>query len=60
MRVVVARTTGNVGTAVLRALDDESRVDEIVAVARRAPGRRLGRAEFVSADVTTHQLEPGL
>jgi nucleoside-diphosphate-sugar epimerase len=58
MRVVVTGATGNVGTAVLRALDDESRVDEIVAVARRAPGRPLGRAEFVSADVTTDRLEP--
>jgi UDP-glucose 4-epimerase len=58
MRVVVTGATGNVGTAVLRALDTESRVHEIVAVARRAPGRRLGRADFVSADVTTDRLEP--
>jgi UDP-glucose 4-epimerase len=58
MRVVVTGATGNVGSAVLRALDAEPRVDEIVGLARRAPGRRLGRAEFVSADVTTDRLEP--
>jgi UDP-glucose 4-epimerase len=58
MRVVVTGATGNVGTAVLRALDTESGVDEIVGVARRPPGRRFGRAEFVSADVTTDPLEP--
>jgi nucleoside-diphosphate-sugar epimerase len=58
MRVVVTGATGNVGSAVLRALDTESRVDEIVGVARRAPGRRLGRAEFLSADVTADRLEP--
>jgi nucleoside-diphosphate-sugar epimerase len=57
MRVVVTGATGNVGTAVLRALDAESRVDEIVGMARRPPGRRLGRAEFVSADVATDPLE---
>ena len=35
MRVVVIGATGNVGTAVLRALRDEEAVDEIVGVARR-------------------------
>jgi UDP-glucose 4-epimerase len=58
MRVVVTGATGNVGTAVLRALDADSDVDEIVAVARRTPGRPLGRAAFVSADVSTDRLEP--
>jgi UDP-glucose 4-epimerase len=58
MRVVVTGATGNVGSAVLRALDAEPRVDEIVGVARRAPGRRLGRAEFVCADVAADRLEP--
>ena len=37
MRVVVIGATGNVGTAVLRALRDEDAVDEIVGVARRWP-----------------------
>jgi UDP-glucose 4-epimerase len=58
MRVVVTGATGNVGTAVLRALDAEPLVDEIVGLARRAPGRRLGRTEFAGADVTTDRLEP--
>jgi UDP-glucose 4-epimerase len=58
MRVVVTGATGNVGTAVLRALDADSNVDEIVGIARRAPGRRLGRAAFVCADVAADRLEP--
>ena len=58
MKVVVTGATGNVGTAVLRALDADPEVDEILAVARRAPGRSLGRAEFVSADIATDQLAP--
>jgi UDP-glucose 4-epimerase len=58
MRVVVTGATGNVGTAVLRALDAEPLVDEIVGLARRAPGRRLGRTEFAGADVATDRLEP--
>ena len=57
MRVVVTGATGNVGTAVLRVLDADPGVDEIVAVARRNPRRSLGRAEFVSADVSTDPLE---
>ena len=58
MRVVVTGATGNVGTAVLRALDADPEVDEIVALARRVPGRVLGRAVFVSADVAAGALEP--
>ena len=58
MRVVVTGATGNVGTAVLRALDADPRVDEIVGVARRAPVRPLAPAEFCRADVSTDRLEP--
>jgi nucleoside-diphosphate-sugar epimerase len=56
MRVVVTGATGNVGTSVLRALSADPAVDEIIAVARRAPGRALEGAEFVRADVTTDDL----
>ncbi len=58
MRVVVTGATGNVGTAVLRALNADPDVDEVVAVARRRPIRSLSPAEFVSADVSTDHLEP--
>ncbi len=58
MRVVVTGATGNVGTAVLRALDVDSDVDEIVALARRAPAHPLGRSEFAAADVAADPLEP--
>jgi nucleoside-diphosphate-sugar epimerase len=39
MKVVVLGASGNAGTALLRALEDEPRVDEVVAVARRPPAR---------------------
>lgn len=39
MKVVVVGATGNVGTAVLRALQDTAEVTEVVGVARRLPGR---------------------
>jgi UDP-glucose 4-epimerase len=58
MRVVVTGATGNVGSAVLRALDADLGVDEIVALARRPPQRSLGRCEFVSVDVAADRLEP--
>ena len=58
MRVVVTGATGNVGTSVLRSLAADPSVDEIVAVARRAPQRPLEGATFVAADVTTSDLGP--
>src|SRR6201996_6211300 len=58
MRVVVVGATGNVGTSVVRSLAGDPGIDEIVAVARRAPQRALERAEFHSADIRTSHLEP--
>jgi UDP-glucose 4-epimerase len=58
MRVVVTGATGDVGTAVLRALNVDPDIDQVVAVARRPPIRSLSPAEFVAADVTADRLEP--
>lgn len=58
MRVVVTGATGNVGTAVVRALRNEAAIDQIVAVARRAPAGALGdRVRFVAADVSSGDFE---
>jgi UDP-glucose 4-epimerase len=56
MRIVVTGATGNVGTSVIEALDADPRVDEIWALARRPPRRPLGRADFISTDVTSSDL----
>ncbi|MGI8903576.1 MAG: NAD-dependent epimerase/dehydratase family protein [Solirubrobacteraceae bacterium] len=58
MRVIVTGATGNVGTAVVRALAAESAVSEIVGLARRAPLRPMGLSEFVVADVAESDLAP--
>ena len=42
MRVVVVGASGNVGTAVLRRLAREDRVDAVTGVARRVPGGAPG------------------
>lgn len=60
MRVVVVGASGNVGTAVLRALADEPAVTSLVGVARRVPradgsstvGFPHDRAEWVRVDLT--------
>ena len=56
MKVVVTGATGNVGTSVLRALTGDPGVNEVIALARRAPGRDLEGARFISADVTSDDL----
>ncbi len=58
MRVVVTGATGNVGTSVVGALAGDGGVDDILALARRAPNRDLAGAEFVAADVADSDLTP--
>ncbi|HEY4828390.1 MAG TPA: NAD-dependent epimerase/dehydratase family protein, partial [Solirubrobacteraceae bacterium] len=58
MRVVVIGATGNVGTSVLESLEAEPRVQEIVAVARRAPDRAFARTTFAAADIAASDLVP--
>ena len=57
MRVVVTGATGNVGSAVLRALAAEDAVDEVVGVARRAPdGPAPAKVRWEAGDVLDHDL----
>ena len=58
MRVVVFGATGNVGTSVLEALERETGVDEILAVARRTPNREFARTTFEKADIASSDLAP--
>src|SRR3954451_79999 len=58
MRVVVTGATGNVGSAVLRALDLEDRVDEVVGIARRRPDWQGPKTTWVQADVSRDDLGP--
>src|SRR4051795_448907 len=58
MRVVITGATGNVGTALLRALAGEDTVDEIVGIARRLPAGEAPKTTWAQADVSRDSLEP--
>jgi nucleoside-diphosphate-sugar epimerase len=59
MRVVVLGASGNAGTALLRALEAERRVEEVVAVARRPPAAWDSRkVAWRALDVAADPLEP--
>jgi nucleoside-diphosphate-sugar epimerase len=56
MRVVVVGASGNVGTAVLRRLTRQERVDEVTGVARRIPDRSAGPPY---SDVSWYSIDVG-
>jgi len=64
MRIVIVGATGNVGVALLRALQDRPEVDHIVGIARRPPGNDEpadrgygGKVSWVAADLMTDDLD---
>src|SRR5690349_14543165 len=58
MKVVVTGASGNVGSAVLRALETDEAVESVTGIARRAPGVGSDKVSWRAADVTTATLEP--
>lgn len=63
MRIVLIGASGNVGSAVLRAVSTSSEVDEVVAVARRVPTAELSPdvdVRWVSCDLATPAAGPAL
>jgi UDP-glucose 4-epimerase len=60
VRVVVTGATGNVGTAVVRALAKDTRVSEIIGIARRRTEWTPPKTTFLTADVATDDIEPHL
>lgn len=60
MKVAVVGATGNVGSAVLRALGGEERVREVIGIARRRPNVELPKVQWRTADIARDDLEPVL
>jgi UDP-glucose 4-epimerase len=61
VRVVITGATGNVGSAVVRALERDSEIGEVVGVARRvpdAPQDRMASMRYLAADVARDDLRP--
>jgi UDP-glucose 4-epimerase len=58
MRIVVVGATGNLGTSVLRSLENEERVESVLGLARRLPGLTAPKVEWASADVVSEDLTP--
>lgn len=58
MRVVITGATGNVGSALLRRLEGDPAVDEIVGVVRRPPPLAFPKVTWAPADVASDDLVP--
>src|SRR3954452_17064424 len=60
VKVVVVGATGNVGTAVVRALADDDSVSEGLGIARRRPEWQRPKTTWVAADIAEDDLVPHL
>ncbi|MBI5104917.1 MAG: NAD-dependent epimerase/dehydratase family protein [Solirubrobacterales bacterium] len=60
MKVAVVGATGNVGSAVLRALQRDVRVREVVGIARRRPRVDVDKVTWRTADISRDDLLPVL
>jgi UDP-glucose 4-epimerase len=60
MKVAIIGATGNVGTALIRALERDERVREIVGIARRVPDHVPPKVVWKAADVGQDDLAPVL
>src|SRR4051812_47709671 len=60
MKVAVVGATGNAGSALLRALEHEERVREVVGIARRRPDTALPKVTWRTADIVKDDLVPVL
>jgi nucleoside-diphosphate-sugar epimerase len=59
MKVVVLGASGNTGSALLRALEGEPRVEDVVAVARRPPQEWASpKTTWRSLDIVSDPIEP--
>src|ERR671917_807174 len=58
MRIVVVGATGNIGTSVLRSLENENSVESVLGLARRMPSLSVPKVEWASADVVSDDLVP--
>lgn len=60
MKVAIVGATGNVGSALIRALERDERVREIVGIARRVPDHVPPKVVWKAADVGQDDLVPVL
>jgi UDP-glucose 4-epimerase len=58
MRIVVVGATGNVGTSLLAALENDPAVESVLGLVRRTPGLQRAKTSWVQADITESDLEP--
>src|SRR5262249_61839751 len=60
VHIAVTGASGNLGTSVLAALDEDPAIEGIIGIARRQPERQPPKVRWVSADVAGDGLVPAV
>lgn len=60
MRIAITGATGNIGTSLVRALQEDVRFESIVGISRRRPAISLPKVTWATADVEHDDLAPHL
>ena len=56
MRLVIVGATGNVGTSLLRAVEDDPQIESVLGIARRRPELVVPKTEWAEADIRDDAL----
>ena len=60
MRIAITGATGNIGTSLVQAMQEDARFESIVGISRRRPAIPFPKVTWATADIERDDLVPHL